>query len=71
MKKGIYAYSDDDGYIHYNVQEGTAKSSIWNHQTGSWLKREPDYDIGEALPPDLWIFLIAVNLITLIMAFVK
>jgi hypothetical protein len=33
----LYAYSDDDGYIHWNVLEG---QSIWCNHTKSWLKRE-------------------------------
>lgn len=33
----LYAYSDDDGYIHWNVLKG---ESIWCHQTKTYLKRE-------------------------------
>lgn len=36
----LYAYSDGDGFIHYNILKGEA---IWIK--GEWAKREQHFDL--------------------------
>lgn len=44
MKKKLYAYSDGDGFIRFNVLGGKDKR-LFNKRTGEYDEPEPDFDI--------------------------
>jgi hypothetical protein len=43
-KEKLFAYSDGDGFIHWNVIE---VGSIWNKDTGEWMPREKRFEASQ------------------------